>query len=57
VHTFYIDDRQYVSDVNAIVKGRAMYESDRVLACSVNDRDDVYLTGMVAAAMKQKVRK
>ncbi|XP_056017128.1 uncharacterized protein LOC125680616 isoform X2 [Ostrea edulis] len=32
-----------------------MYESDRILACSVNDVHDVYLTGMVAAAMKQKV--
>ncbi|XP_048779437.2 uncharacterized protein LOC125682910 [Ostrea edulis] len=49
------DDRQCTGDLKALVKGQDMFDSNKVLACSVCIEDDIYLTGIVGASMKQKV--
>ena len=43
-------------NLKSVSKGRLMYESNRILACSVLVQDDaIYLSGVVWAAMKKKV--
>ena len=51
-----LGDRQCTADIKVISKGQLMFESDRVLACSINVKEDICLTGIVGAAMKRKVQ-
>ena len=45
-----------MSDVKAIEKGTLLVESQRVEACSISmSRTDIYISGIVRAAMKKKV--
>ena len=49
-------DKQESGDAKAIEKGKQLIQSNRVKACSVHmTRQDIYLTGIVSAAMKTKV--
>lgn len=49
-------DSQATSDVKALEKGKLLFESKRVEACSVHvTRTDLFFTGLVRAAMKKKV--
>jgi hypothetical protein len=51
-----IGDRQSTGDVKAIEKGRALLESDRILATSFVQKDEaLFFTGIVGAAMKTRV--
>lgn len=50
-----LDDRQCTGDLKALVKGQDMFDSNKVLACSICIEEDIYLTGIVGASMKQKV--
>ncbi|XP_014669636.1 PREDICTED: uncharacterized protein LOC106810716 [Priapulus caudatus] len=49
-------DKQITGDLKSIEKGQLLLESRRVDACSINiTRKDIFLTGIVGAAMKKKV--
>jgi hypothetical protein len=52
---YFVGDRQCTGDIKALEKGKLMLESFKVLACSIKIKDEIYLTGIVGAAMKQKV--
>ena len=44
------------SDIKALEKGKLLKDSERVLACSFQQRDGcLYLSGIVGAAMKKNV--
>ena len=42
-----------MSDIKALKKGKDMMHS-RILACSILVKEDIFLSGVVAAAMKKK---
>ena len=49
-------DKHAANDIKAMAKGKAIKESDRVLACSILlSGGQIYLSGIVAAAMKKSV--
>jgi len=49
-------DCQTNADIKAIEKGKKMYESDRIFACSISVKSsNIFFTGIVGAAMKRKV--
>uniref|UniRef100_A0A8W8L374 Uncharacterized protein n=1 Tax=Magallana gigas TaxID=29159 RepID=A0A8W8L374_MAGGI len=49
-------DKQFTKDIKAVSKGNAMFQGNRVQACSVTVKDNsIYFTGIVGAAMKNKV--
>ena len=53
----FVEDKEYSKDLKSISKGQLMYESQRVLACSVLMMNGgIFLTGIVGAAMKKKVK-
>ena len=47
------EDKEHVSDIKALKKGKDMMHS-RILACSILVKEDIFLSGVVAAAMKKK---
>ncbi|XP_062587298.1 uncharacterized protein LOC134248928 [Saccostrea cucullata] len=49
-------DKQFTKDIKAVSKGSAMFQGNRVQACSVVVKEnDIFFTGIVGAAMKNKV--
>lgn len=48
-------DKQINGDIKALQKGQSMLEGKKVLACSLLTQDDIYLSGIVGAAMKKQV--
>ncbi|XP_048772140.2 uncharacterized protein LOC125678072 [Ostrea edulis] len=48
-------DNEAACDIKAVKNGELLYQSERVLACSVIIENDVFFTGIVSAAMKNKV--
>ncbi|XP_048253634.1 uncharacterized protein LOC124152775 isoform X1 [Haliotis rufescens] len=49
-------DKLCMSDLKALEKGKLMFESKRIDACSVHiSQGDLYFTGIVKAPMKKKV--
>ncbi|VDI46737.1 Hypothetical predicted protein [Mytilus galloprovincialis] len=50
------EDNVYSGDLQSMTKGQLMFESHRVLACSILKNDNgIFLSGVVGAAMKKKV--
>lgn len=49
------EDKQINGDIKALQKGQSMLEGKKVLACSLLTQDDIYLSGIVGAAMKKQV--
>ena len=47
-------DQEASSDIKALTKGEKMVES-RILACSFQSSDHIFFSGIVGAAMKNKV--
>ncbi|XP_076078325.1 uncharacterized protein LOC143048513 isoform X2 [Mytilus galloprovincialis] len=49
------EDNVYSGDLQSMTKGQLMFESHRVLACSILKNDNgIFLSGVVGAAMKKK---
>jgi hypothetical protein len=52
-----VGDKQCCGDIKALHKGRLLVESERILAVSfLKQQDSIYLSGIVGAAMKNKVK-
>ncbi|XP_071139766.1 uncharacterized protein [Mytilus edulis] len=50
------EDRQASGDIKALEKGKKMFESHRILACSFyQSGQNTFLSGIVGAAMRHKV--
>ncbi|XP_071180991.1 uncharacterized protein [Mytilus edulis] len=50
------EDNVYSGDLQSMTKGQLMFESHRVLACSILKNDNgIFVSGVVGAAMKKKV--
>lgn len=52
---FPTGDKQSTGDIKAMEKGTALLKGCRILACSVQIKEQIYLTGIVAASMKNQV--
>ncbi|XP_033727389.1 uncharacterized protein LOC117316737 [Pecten maximus] len=48
-------DNESARDIKSIKNGELLYASQRVLACSMLVKEDIFFTGIVSAAMKNKV--
>ena len=52
----FIGDKMASNDIKALEKGKLLKDSERVLACSFQQRDGFfYLSGIAGAAMKKNV--
>ena len=51
----FAGDNDAARNIKAIKNGELLYDSERILACSVLIKDDIFFTGIVSAAMKNKV--
>jgi hypothetical protein len=50
------DDNEQISDLKALQKGKKMYESQKIYACSINVKaPSIFFTGFVGAAMRKKL--
>jgi hypothetical protein len=50
------DDREASGDVKALEKGKQMFESHRIIACSFHQSGQyTFFSGIVGAAMRHKV--
>nr|XP_034306619.1 uncharacterized protein LOC105318360 isoform X2 [Crassostrea gigas] len=50
------EDKQMTSDLKALEKGKDLLNGERIFACSMSSDDaHIYLSGIVGAAMKQKL--
>lgn len=54
MHVF-VGDNDSARNIKAIKNGELLYDSKRLLACSVLIKNEIFFTGIVSAAMKNKV--
>lgn len=54
MHVF-VGDNDSARNIKAIKNGELLYDSERILACSVLIKNEIFFPGIVSAAMKNKV--
>lgn len=52
---FFVGDNDSARNIKAIKNGELLYDSKRILACSVLINNEIFFAGIVSAAMKNKV--
>lgn len=51
----FVGDNDSARNIKAIKNGELLYDSKRILACSVLIKNEIFFTGIVSASMKNKV--